>query len=484
MNINLYNFIYNGIINNKNISNENISNVLKALFISDINIGDVFRGKILKISDNLLNIEVNSKFIFQAKNISNENNDYKIGKTLEFTVVGKNEDKNEILIKINDNLDDKSIDDDTCKFFTDKMTDKIVIEKLLKNEIPVTKENIELIKFTQKYYGKLAEILKQYGISIDEGDLKIEIKELLKKVVNNLNFSEKDIADENKENYDEHSLLEKFKGHNKSHFLNSNDLLKLMNNISQDKLVFMLKNSLKFNLMNIKLIDEIIVGKKDISNKLLEFIEILKENGIKSEEYSNLVKLIKSVKPNIFYDKSKINEIMNKIYFEIEKLEYALNEKENNTLKTIIARKIEDIKTSFKFLNKLNENLTFIQIPINVNENIHSLEIYISKEAKKNKKINKKSTKIFISLDTKNLNIVQSLIEINNKEINLNFKLNNNKIESFFKNYENELINSLYNLDFKKVNIKYTIVKEKDSLIDIISSDKMVSKYNKLDLRV
>ncbi|MDK2917371.1 MAG: hypothetical protein PWQ37_104, partial [Candidatus Petromonas sp.] len=136
------------------------------------------------------------------------------------------------------------------------------------------------------------------------------------------------------------------------------------------------------------------------------------------------------------------------------------------------------------FINKLNQNITFIQIPININNSFHNLDIFISRENKKSKKINKNDTNIFISLDTKNLDLVQILIKIKDKNIYLNFRLKHEFVRELISNLEERLSSKLRDLGFNNVFFKYNLSNKEMNLTNLPSLLNENFKFSNLDLRV
>jgi len=127
--------------------------------------------------------------------------------------------------------------------------------------------------------------------------------------------------------------------------------------------------------------------------------------------------------------------------------------------------------------------MAFIQIPIHINNSLKNLDIYIKKDTKRNKKINPDNAKIFISLNTNNLDLVQVLIEVNKKDIFFYFLFSNKKIEKIIRCNENILSDKLKEYDFNNVVFKYSISSEKLDLTSL-DLDQKESRLNTLDIRV
>ncbi|MGB3368235.1 MAG: hypothetical protein WBA54_12145, partial [Acidaminobacteraceae bacterium] len=89
---------------------------------------------------------------------------------------------------------------------------------------------------------------------------------------------------------------------------------------------------------------------------------------------------------------------------------------------------------------------------------------------KKSKSAKKDTFKIFISLDTANIGLVQSLIKIKDTEIDIGFKLEEEFDDYFSDNHE--LIKSeLSSLGYTNIKIFNIIREKKLNLTDLLKSD-------------
>lgn len=490
--------------------------------LSKLNVGDSLKAKVISIVSDAIMLQINDKFTFAAKDLSTIH--YKEGDIVEFTVTDIEDDK--LFIKSNISklaLLESKLSDAGIKL---NESNKDLIELLFKNQIPITKENIGAIQSTKDYYSKVIQLIKENNIPIDSGTLDNDIKETLKNIIksNDYNVSNnenkgnpKDIIAKTdgsdipvRENQQE-QITNDSKNNNVS---NKNipfaqEFLNDENKASFEKLTFMLKNNLDFSAKDIVLVDNLLSGKKTLTNQIEGLIKVLDEelveskrnDGVKNNDVQSkdlvtkdevtkgivnkdikdsLSNLVDKLKISNLKEKDKFNAVMKELYEGFEEIKDSISSAGSNS---VIGKHIEEIRASIDFINRLNENMAFIQIPLNMNGAVKNLDIFVKKDNKSSKKIDSSNAKVFISLNTNNLDLVQVLIELNQKEITLNFKTVNEKIKGIIKNNEELLSNKLKEQDFNNVMFRYSILTEKQDLTDSKLFEGK-NKLNTLDLRV
>lgn len=486
---NLINAIYNNKIQ------------VKSDLLSRLMLGDILKAKVLAMVGDTITLELSNKLTIEAKDISGFN--YNVGDTVEFIVVDKVDEK--LFIKSNakglNSLEGKlsqmgiKLDENNKK----------LIELLYKNQIPITKDIISEIESTKKYYGKVIEYIKENDIGFNKNMLNDNIKDLLKNLVqnnhepylkattkenivekNNVLVNESDLQNEKNmipskmsKSYDRPPIISEF--------------IKGENNITFEKLVFMLKNNMDFNTKNIVLLDNIVLGKRNITNQIENLIKILEEKVLpEGSDVNNKENYpIKNIKENILQilrrfnisnikDKDELNLAIREL---MEKFETVKTSGFNKEVTEIFNKHVEEIKTSLDFVNKLNDNMSFFQIPLYINKSLKNLDVYIKNDSKNSKKININDTRIFVSLNTNKMDLVQVLIEINRKDINLNFRVRNEKIKSIIKFNEGILVESLKKYNFNNIAFKYNISSDKIDLTNITMNENK-NELSTLDIRV
>lgn len=98
-----------------------------------------------------------------------------------------------------------------------------------------------------------------------------------------------------------------------------------------------------------------------------------------------------------------------------------------------------------------------------INQYNSSVDIYIYKEGKRNKRVDISNVNILISMDLKNIGYIESLIQVSYKNINILFKTENKNITDMINQYSIELKEKL---------------EEKGYYINIITQEKTDNKFN------
>lgn len=288
------------------------------------------------------------------------------------------------------------------------------------------------------------------------------------------------------------------------------------NNEIKDPLVGEIKKELeKFIMDNLK---SNLIDKSNLDNNSKLFIEKaithLKEN-VSGFEKSSLFqdKSIDSVLKNIFNNLSEksaskpadnlnqtieksvyekeLKDVFDKFYVKIddntsskdlhvkkvykdmfEKLEVIKSAIEQHSIpnKEDIINKIDNLQSSIKFINDLNNHSTYIQIPLNIFDKNTTGELYVLKKGSRSKKIDPQNASVLISLNTQNLGQINSLISVNKKNISLNIRVEEQAIIGFIKENYIELYNSLSNRGYKLVDVKYRLIDEEITPINAEST--------------
>jgi hypothetical protein len=494
---NLINLVYN---KNSSMNND---------VLSRLNVGDIFKAKVTAMLGDLITLEMHNNLTLEAKDASAIG--YNVGDTVEFIVSDKIDDK----LFIKSNISSSHSLEDKLSQMGIKVDDnnKDLIELLYKNQIPITKDNVDKLLSTKNYYGKLAEFVKNNDIPISSQMINDDIKEVLKNLIQReieITAEKINVQDDihhngerviAKENVDKNVPIEVNKTNLEVNKANTDtifikDLFDNNSNISLEKLVFMLKNNMNFSTKNFALLNNIILGEKTITNQIQGLLKELEKNdGTKeidrteknNKEINNkeintknqLIDLLRKFDISNLKEKDKFNSIMKELF---ERLETIKDSSLGIEAKSIVNKHIEELKTSLDFVNKLNDNINFIQVPLHVNNSLKNLDIYINKDAKPNKKKSENGTNIFISLNTNNLDLVQVLIELNKKDLSLNFRVHNEKVKNIIKFKEKILYDSLNKYDFNSILFKYKVSEESINLTNIDMDNK--SRLNTLDIRV
>ena len=91
---------------------------------------------------------------------------------------------------------------------------------------------------------------------------------------------------------------------------------------------------------------------------------------------------------------------------------------------------------------------------------------------------------LFVSLDTINLGQVDSLVNINKKNISINIRAERKEAINFIKKNYIDLYNILLEKGYKLVDIKYRLIEEKISILNLNNIEELSGKRQKFDYKV
>lgn len=146
------------------------------------------------------------------------------------------------------------------------------------------------------------------------------------------------------------------------------------------------------------------------------------------------------------------------------------------------------VSSTLKLINQLNENnMIYYQMPINLSGYETTAELYIMKRDQQAKKrIDPHNTVMFISLDTNNMGRIETLADVKNGTITINFRTESIKINDFIKEYAKDLYSGIAACGYKLVGIRYAVI---DSPANPMQQEKLLSAmlgltHGKVDYRI
>ncbi|WP_129596890.1 hypothetical protein [Anaerophilus nitritogenes] len=494
-------------INGMTPNSSNVGEISKEV---QLKVGQIIQGKICEILEDMIMLKMSNGKMLSAKlevGLSVE-----VEELLKFQVKEANE--NQILLKpivegqnnIENETENKIMD--VLKSFGMKATKEEIslIQTLIKNEIPVTKENVTSFMQMKGAFQKMEQmpidlfskdlnieepilevfknIIKSQNDSLEQSNTKnlIENKEILennsfienKDSIGNKNFME------NKENTDHKASLQK--QDTPKNLLQNEESIKYkdigIKNMNDEKIVFISKNNLDINLGNAIQLNRILYKDNPMGKQINDLIKNLYENEKTTPLAKEIENILGKIKNMVETKDFKPQEILKELYVKLESIKSTV---EGFDKKEGILNQIDQIKDGLDFMNKLNQSQTYMQIPIPIDKEYQNIDLLIVKDNKSKKKIDPNHVKLLISLDTKNMGQVRTLIDIKEKNITCNFKLIEEKMkEIFFKN-EDQLKESLKTLGYHSIYVQYGILNEESIVGDSTPSKKFT---NFIDMKV
>lgn len=450
-------------------------------------------GKILEVKSNAVKILLqNGKEFMANSNIPLEN---LLGEQVNFKVL--NSDKNIVLQpQIEGTALEKEVDSKINNLMSDlklpnNEENKSLIKEMIKQNIPVNIKNLKIIKDNIGSFNILSRLTKKEVEILNKNIENIETKEM-KEIVKDIYI--------NKEGK------------------NILDFLKDLKNIGpkEKNILFLFKNKFEINIDNMKTLDSLLKGEKlddilkEINNILDEDIgtnkelaentqenklqngkeDILKLNtakedmlklntvkedetkldtekeGIKTEDLSkeNIKKIIKSIVQDLNTDKKVDFE---KIKQNIDLLIKTLNVQNEIKLGENIKGEFHEISQKLELLNDISNEYMYFQIPFQYKEYKNLAEILLSEQTE-DKKNNKKSISILISLDTHNLSRIDTMLNYYNEDLSIVFGVKDEKTKDMFVRNEKKLTGVLKSVGINNININYKIKTENEPILNNI----------------
>ena len=121
--------------------------------------------------------------------------------------------------------------------------------------------------------------------------------------------------------------------------------------------------------------------------------------------------------------------------------------------KNSLADQTQRVLDHVRVLNSI-EQFAYMQLPIMMNGQQKTAELYVYKQKKGAKKIDPENVNILLALDFQHMGHVESLISIHEKEISLRVEVPNEKVEAFFKDNTLSLYRLISETGYKLVDTK------------------------------
>jgi hypothetical protein len=492
--------------------------------------GENFSARIVSINQKIgeVNLKLLDGWQFSAKldkSLQQDNS----GGVLKFVVEGFEDNKLKVKL-LDEDKSDKSIPNDTLEEFTKEKflgTDKrdiLIFEKMLKHDMPLTKDNIvdikNLVNFKEKIF-LLAEkeevFIDKYlnSRNIDKGSEKAnDIAKILKDffgTLKNLDIDEILLFKENnieinKANLE--SFIKLFKGESAiynnlkevSEFLSNSDIIKnmlenidpsLINQNGKGENLEPEKNE-KVSLNEVKGNEMDVASKNAATNKSLgygknnslnDIINMIKKELNVQDIDRGIIRNIESDMENITTDfvvkeqiKLKTDEIKNIVKVLIDSKQN-LRPEFYEKIMDIFEQKVNDIK----MYNSISEQYYYLDLPIKVKENEYQCKLIIKDDRKKGKKIDSKNVKIATRVKTINMGTVDAYIKISNSNMDIDINCDEIWME-VFKLGKEKLIKDLTTQNYR-VNI---YVNKKDTEFTLTNCREFFDdrSFNTIDTKV
>lgn len=458
--------------------------------LRNLMVGDAFNGKVTAMDGNnvtltlsngtLLNASLkgdvniligqNLTFVVQqnegntvtlkSMQLINDQTDYVVSKALEAAGLAETPSNKEMVQKLLDynmSISSQTLNDMAKAAIRYPDANLDTLARLQKLDIPITQENIQQFEAYKSYESQLSgEIMDMADgltqmLSSQAQRGGAEVADTTSKILNILYGNNgEDVKSIDKQDVpnEKSTLKEPIKM-----FLDDSSRENLVKELS-DSIKGDLPENLKKSISNGDLSARELV---ESMNKLLETNETdpqkLKQM-LQSKDFSKLMRMVMRdtmhISPKDVEQKNGIQNFYEKMLKSTDELERLVKEKgmdESNISKTL-----QNVKENVEFMNDLNKNMTFFQMPIKFNENNGNGELYVFTN-KKSLKQNKDEVSALLHLDMENLGPVDIYVKMKNKNVSTNFCLESEEMLDFVNEHIDQLNKRLealgYNCKFE-----------------------------------
>lgn len=450
--------------------------------------GDIVEGKILEAQGKALIMMLNTGKLLRLQDMGN--NTHQMGDALKMELVKEGD----VLMGkvIEEAVEDKpkeALSETALKQIGLESTEerKTVAKLLRLNGIPITKENVTLLTEAKKYVSRLSDLVKGNMIEADKLPIDKNIKTILVEHLNksdqlytppkegqtstvkDLMNAELDLTKEVStkaqstllaaEKDGSYLVSDKPVGVTKS---SANAYLsEKLDKVEYKSLVFNLKNNVENTVKNLILLDKVILGSDSVTQQLERFSKNIKYIFNKSS-------ITAMTHPELMKQLSEFEEISLKDYEAFEKsaeklIEFLKSEPTMSAIdKAVTSAQVTTIKNSLTYLNDMSQNLVFVQMPVQLNDQVQNMDLYIKKNPGK-KKVDPNHCSIFLSLDTEHCHTVKTLLEVNHEKSSITFKLHDEEMVRYFEGHMTELQEHLRARGYLNVSLKAIEYKKDDT---------------------
>jgi len=440
-----------------------------------LNLGSILRGTVLNVQSEAIVIQLNDGSNLRAVVENPER--FLEGQTLDFKVIESEKEalpKLEIQSKSSDVPAKEMLKNVQMKVTTENIKAIDVLKSLGLN---ITKDNIETLEKNFKFVSKIAASIQEHGaeVSTQESN-EMPLKELATKVINDLsqnlnyetpkNMKEADLKEVviklldlapkeqvtqepmPKESVKLESLVKSLLG-----VVESSNQLDLPD--TMDKLGGLMKFEKAFTMNNLSVFDKLMSESENITANAKELIELLDD-----KVSPKLLSLLKGFDIKNFGNEKAISDYVNEMMTE-------LKEVADKTVSSRVKGSSQELMDKLTFLEKDQEALTWMQLPVQVNDTTKNLDIYMKHDKKEGNQMTKDNAKILIALNTDYLDTVQALIHVKFKKLNIDFRVMHDSVKVLIETHKNLLQSYLseFDVDIKVEN------KNKLSLSEFVKED-------------
>lgn len=153
---------------------------------------------------------------------------------------------------------------------------------------------------------------------------------------------------------------------------------------------------------------------------------------LKSDAFKGIMEMVMRdtmhISPKDVKEKDAVKDFYEKVRDNVDKLSRAVEDKAGSDSQ--LSKSLSSVKENIDFMNELNKNMTFFQIPIKFSENNANGELYVFTN-KKSLRQNKDDISALLHLDMDNLGPVDVFVRLKGRNVTTNFCLASEELLDF-----------------------------------------------------
>ena len=227
-------------------------------------------------------------------------------------------------------------------------------------------------------------------------------------------------------------IIKVLKNENKSMVNENKSELNINKEVLRESILKHTGKEVRLNDAEAKLL-EVIINKDEIKDKEINFIKNLfnsvesrqkgEEKELKSNDIrENIFNISKDLSKNITEKSEGAKEVIRNIISNL---------KESNGNSTQILNIMKSSINDLKLFNKINDQYYCLDVPINFKENEYPCKLIIKDDRKEGKSIDSSNFKVAISVKTVKLGTVDALLNVKNRNIDLQLKCDKSVMNLF-----------------------------------------------------
>ena len=227
-------------------------------------------------------------------------------------------------------------------------------------------------------------------------------------------------------------IIKVLKNENKSMVNENKSELNINKEILRESILKHTGKEVRLNDAEAKLL-EVIINKDEIKDKEINFIKNLfnsvesrqkgEEKELKSNDIrENIFNISKDLSKNITEKSEGAKEVIRNIISNLKE-----SDENSSQILNIMKNSINDLK----LFNKINDQYYCLDVPINFKENEYPCKLIIKDDRKEGKAIDSSNFKVAVSVKTVKLGTVDALLNVKNRNIDLQLKCDKSVMNLF-----------------------------------------------------